>query len=98
MGIFRKLWNKVCQFVEKTYTDRKTGELFLSVVIGLGVTGIFFCLAWFALLCMKGIPLWCLILDIAVIIFCVWAIVKGVIPMAKEAFGLLEKLDDDKNQ
>jgi hypothetical protein len=47
---------------------------------------------------MKGISLGWLIFDIAIIAFCAWAIVKGVIPMAKEAFGFLEKLDDDKNQ
>lgn len=98
MGIFRKAWDKVFRFVEKAYTDRNTGELFLSVVLALGAVGVFFCLVWFVLLCMKGIPLWCLIFDIAIIIFCIWAVVKGVIPMAKEAFGFLEKLDDDKDR
>lgn len=98
MEIFRKLRNKVCQFVEKTHTERKTWELFLSVVFALGAVGVLFCLVWFALLCMKGISLGWLIFDIAIIAFCAWAIVKGVIPMAKEAFGFLEKLDDDKNQ
>ena len=98
MGIFRKALDKVCRFVEKTYTDRNTGELFLSVVFALGAVGVLFCLVWFALLCMKGISLGWLIFDIAIIAFCAWAIVKGVIPMAKEAFGFLEKLDDDKNQ
>jgi len=84
---------------EKTRnTDRNTGKLFLSVVFALGAVGVLFCLVWFALLCMKGIPLWCLIFDVAIIIFCIWAVVKGVIPMAKEAFDFLEKLDDDKDR
>lgn len=93
MNIFKKIWKKVEDFVVKTQTDRKTGELFLAVILGLGATGIIFCLAWFACLVMAGMPLGWIIFDIAIIVFCAWAVIKGVIPMAKEAFNGLEKLD-----
>ena len=98
MGLFKKIWTKIDNFVVKTYTDRKTGELFLSVICGLGATGVFFWLAAFILQCIQGLPLWCIILDIALIIFCIWAVVKGIIPMAKEAFELLENSDKDENK
>ena len=88
-----KIWNKIKEFVNKSYTDWKTGELFLGLVLILGGIGAFFCLIWFVLLCMKGIPLWCLIFDIAIIAFCAWAVIKCVIPMAKEAFKDLSKMD-----
>ena len=96
MRIFRKIWNEIERFVVKTQTDRKTGELFLTSVLALGTVGIVFCLGWFACLIMKGIPLWALIFDVAIILFCAWAIIWGVVPMAKEAFGYLEKLDEDE--
>ena len=96
MKIFRKIWNEIERFVIKTQTDRKTGELFLASVLALGAVGIIFCLGWFACLVMKGIPLWALIFDVAVILFCAWAIIK-LIPMAKEAFRWIEKIDEDKN-
>lgn len=92
------LWNKIEQFVEKTYTDRKTGEAFLSVVLALGAVGVFFCLLWFALLVKQGLPLWCIIFDVAIIIFCGWAVVKMIIPWTKEAFEHLEKLDENENK
>ena len=90
MGIFKKIEN----FVNKTYTDKKTGEGFLTLVLALGIVGALFCLVRFALLLMRGMPLWVLIFDITIILFCAWAIIKGVIPMAKDAFNHLDKLDE----
>jgi hypothetical protein len=92
------LRKKIEQFVEKTYTDRKTGETFLSAVLALGAVGVFFCLLWFALLVKKGLPLWCIIFDVAIIAFCGWAVVKMIIPWTKEAFEHLEKLDENENK
>ena len=86
MGIFKKIWRKLEGVTEKIYTDRKTGENFIAFVLTLGAVGVFFCLVWFALLCKQGIPLGLLIFDIAIIVFCAWAIIKGVIPLAKDAF------------
>ena len=97
MKILKKIWNEIERFVIKTQTDRKTGELFLAAVLALAAVGIIFCLGWFACLVMEGIPLWALIFDVAIILFCAWAIIWGVIPMAKEAFGWIEKIDEDKN-
>ena len=92
------LWNKIERFVEKTYTDRKTGETFLTVILSLGAVGIFMCLLWFGMLVKQGLPLWCIIFDVAIIIFCGWAVVKMVIPWTKEAFEHLEKLDENENK
>ena len=87
------IWNKIKEFVDKTQTDRETGEKFLGGVLALGVVGVISCLIWFALLCMQGIPLGYLIFDIAIILFCAWAIIWGVIPMAKDAFKQMEKME-----
>ena len=92
------LWNQIEQFVEKTYTDRKTGETFLTVILSLGAVGIFMCLLEFGLLVKQGMPLWCIIFDIAIILFCGWAVVKMIIPWTKEAFEHLEKLDKDEDK
>ena len=87
------IWNKIKEFVDKTYTDRETGEKFLGGVLILGGIGIFFCIMWFIGLCMQGIPLGYLIFDIAIILFCAWAIIKAVIPMSKEAFKHLSEME-----
>ena len=86
-----KIWNKIKGFVDKVYTDKKTGNLFLANVIALGAVGLIFCLAWFVMLCVGGIPLWALIFDSAIILFCAWAIFYGIVPMAREAFKLINK-------
>lgn len=91
-----RLWKKIEEFVEQTYTDKKTGNLFLAAVLALGAVGVIFCLAWFAVMCMNGIPLWALIFDGAIILFCAWAIIWGIIPMAKEAFGWMNKEEENE--
>lgn len=88
------IWNKIKEFVNKTHTDRETGEKFIGGVLALGAVGIFFCIMWFIGLCMQGIPLGYLIFDIAIILFCAWAIIRAVIPMSKEAFRQLRELDN----
>lgn len=96
MKTFKKIWSKVDGFTKKTQTDRKTGELFLASVLALAVVGIIFCLGWLVCLIMEGMSIGWLIFDVAVVIFCAWAIIWGVIPMAKETFSDLEKLDKKK--
>lgn len=92
------LWKKIEEFVEKTYTDRKTGETFLAVILSLGMIGVFMCLLGFGMLVKKGLPLWCILFDIAIFIFCGWAVVKMIIPWTKEAFDHLEKLEENENK
>lgn len=91
--------NALKKFLNKTYTDRKTGEIFITSVLALGAVGLIFCLVWFALLCAKGIPLGILIFDIAIIAFCVWAIVAAIIPGAKQIYKDYEKMEyKEKNR
>ena len=87
------LWNKIKEFVEKTYTDKDTGNIFLSTILIFGAFGFILCLIWFGMMCAKGIPLWTLIFDIAIILFCAWAIIWGIIPMAKDAFKSINEND-----
>lgn len=88
------IWDKIKEFVNKTHTDRETGEKFLGGVLALGAVGVFFCIMWFIGLCMQGIPLGYLIFDIAIILFCAWAIIRAVIPMSNDAFRQLRELDN----
>ena len=88
------IWNKIKEFVNKTHTDRETGEKFIGGVLALGAVGVFFCIMWFIGLCMQGIPLGYLIFDIAIILFCAWAIIRAVIPMSNDAFRQLRELDN----
>ena len=86
------IWNKIKNFVDKTYTDRETGKKFITFVLSLGTIGILLCLIWFALLCKEGLPLWCIIFDIAIIAFCAWAIIKAIIPGAKQVYKHLGEM------
>jgi hypothetical protein len=88
-----ELLNKIKWYVDKTYTDRETGEKFISFVLTLGAVGIIFCIIWFILLCMKGMPVGFIIFDIAIIAFCAWAIIKAIIPNAKKIYKHLEKIE-----
>ena len=85
------LWNKIKEFVGKTCTSKDTGNMFLSTILIFGAFGFILCLVWFGLLCVRGIPLWALIFDIAILLFCTWAIIWGIIPMAKDAFKSINK-------
>ena len=98
MKIFKKLWGGVENFVYKTQTDRLTGEIFLTAVLAIAVLGGICCLGWLACMVMEGMPIGWLIFDGSVVAFCAWAVIKGIIPMAKEAFGYLEKIDEDKTE
>lgn len=93
MKIFKKFLGKVEDFVIKTHTDRLTGEIFLTAVLAIAVLGGICCLGWLACMVMDGMPIGWLIFDGAVVVFCAWVVINGIIPMAKEAFGMLEKLD-----
>ena len=85
------LWNKIKEFVDRTYTDADTGRGFLTFVLLLGGFGISLCLIWFILALLSGIPVWAIILDSAVILFCGWVVVKLIIPLAKESFKMINE-------
>lgn len=93
-----KLWRKIEQIVDKINTEPEAGRNFLTGVLMLGGIGVFFCLVWFGLMVAAGMPLWALIFDSAIILFCVWAIVKGVIPMSKEAFKQIDEKEKKQKE
>jgi len=93
-----KIWKKIEQIVDKINTDPETGRTFLINVLTLGGIGILFCLVWFGLMVATGMPLWALIFDSAIILFCVWAIVKGVVPMSKEAFKQIDEKEKKQKE
>ena len=79
--------------VDKIHSDKNAGNTFLTAVLGVGAFGILLCLVWFALLVMKGMEWYWIVFDCAVIAFCAWAIIKGIVPMSKIAFDQINKMD-----
>ena len=99
--IYNKRWNKglVGRTVDKINTDPKAGWMFLTTILFLGGFGIVLCLIWFYLLIKQGMSVGWIIFDTAIVIFCGWAIVKGIIPMSKEAFRQIEeKSKEDESE
>ena len=101
--IIEKLYNKILKTgrkwdkglvgrtVDKINTDPEAGWTFLTTVLLLGGFGIVLCLLWFYLLIKQGMPVGWIIFDSAIVIFCGWAIIKGVIPMSKEAYKSIDE-------
>jgi cadmium resistance protein CadD (predicted permease) len=77
--------------LEKVYTDKKVCKTFLASVFAVGGVGILTCLGWFVSLCVKGIPVGWIIFDVAIIIFCLWALVMVVVPMTREIFESFDR-------
>jgi hypothetical protein len=65
--------------------------MFISIVLSLAITGLLCCGVWFYLLLKQGMGLGWILFDVAIIIFSIWAIVAGVIPM-------LKRYDDKRRQ
>jgi len=96
--IIEKLYNKILKAgkkmdkglvgrtVDKINTDPEAGWTFLTTVLLLGGFGIVLCLLWFYFLIKQGMSVGWIIFDSAIVIFCVWAIIRGIIPMSKEAY------------
>lgn len=83
------------KIVDKINTDSDAGRTFLTTILLIGGFGIMFCLVWFYLMIKEGMPMGWIIFDSAVVIFCGWAIIKGVIPMTKKSF---KEMNDKKNR
>ena len=86
MGVIKNIVNKI-------NTQPDAGWIFLTTVLGVGAFGVLFCLVWFIDLVSKGMPIGWLIFNIAIVVFCVWAIFCGIIPMAKEAYKDIRNKD-----
>ena len=105
--IIEKIYNKILKVgkkmdkglvgrtVDKINTDPEAGWTFLTTILLLGGFGIVLCLLWFYFLIKQGMPVGWIIFDSAIVIFCGWAIIKGVIPMSKEAY---KSIDEKRKQ
>lgn len=87
-----KKWNKglIGRTVDKINTDPEAGWVFITTVLILGGVGVVLCLLWFYLLIKQGMPVGWIIFDTAIVIFCAWAIIKGVIPMSRDCYKTIE--------
>lgn len=90
---FLKLGKKINKgpvekFFDTVNDDPEAGWWFLTTVLLIGGFGVGLCILWFYLMLVQGMPVWAIIFDSAIIIFCAWAIIKGVIPMSKEAYRI----------
>ena len=87
-----KKWDKgfIGRTVDKINTDPEAGWVFITTVLILGVAGVVLCLLWFYLLIKQGMPVGWIIFDTAVVIFCAWAIIKGIIPMSRDCYKNIE--------
>lgn len=107
--IIEKLYNKILKAgkkmdkgligrtVDKINTDPEAGWAFLTAVLILGGVGVFLCLLWFYLLIKQGMPVGWIIFDTAIVIFCAWAIIKGVIPMSRDCYKIIEDKREKQN-
>ena len=101
--IIEKLYNKITKIGEKwgkgplgrivddINNDPDKSWAFLSLVLIFGGLGIVLCLLWFYFLIKQGMPVGWIIFDSAIVIFCGWAIIRGIIPMSKEAYKSIDK-------
>jgi len=100
--IIEKLYNKILKAgkkmdkglvgrtVDKINTDPEVGWIFITTVLLLGGFGVVLCLLWFYLLIKQGMPVGWIIFDTAIVIFCAWAIIKGIIPMSRDCYKIIE--------
>jgi len=88
-----KKWDKglIGRTVDRINTDPEAGWTFLTTILILGGVGIVLCLIWFYLLVKQGMPVGWIIFDTAIVIFCGWAIIKGIIPMSRNCYKIIEK-------
>ena len=92
-----KKWDKglIGRTVDRINTDPEAGWTFLTTILILGGVGIVLCLIWFYLLVKQGMPVGWIIFDTAIVIFCAWAIIKGIIPMSRNCYKIIEKKKKD---
>lgn len=94
-----KRWDKglIGRTVDRINTDPEAGWTFLTTVLLLGGLGIVLCLIWFYLLVKQGMPIPWIIFDTAIVIFCGWAIIKGIIPMSRNCYKIIEEKRKKQN-
>ena len=92
-------WGKgpLGRIVDGINNDPDKSWAFLSLILILGGFGIVLCLLWFYFLIKQGMPVGWIIFDSAIVIFCGWAIIKGVIPMSKEASKSIDEKREKQN-
>ena len=92
-----KKWDKglIGRTVDRINTEPEAGWTFLTTILILGGVGIVLCLIWFYLLVKQGMPVGWIIFDTAIVIFCAWAIIKGIIPMSRNCYKIIEKKKKD---
>ena len=84
--------------VTSILNDPQAGWTFLTLVLLVGGFGVFCCLMWFYLLIQKGMEWYWILFDSAIVLFCLWAVIWGIIPMAREAYkDINKKREDDGN-
>lgn len=85
--------------VDNINKDPECGWVFLTTILLLGGFGIGLCLVWFYLMLKQGMPVWAIILDSSVVIFCAWVIIKFIVPKSKECYNIFEeKRKNNKNE
>ena len=92
-------WGKgrLGRIVDSINNDPEKSWTFLSLVLIFGGFGIGLCILWFYFMIKEGMPVWAIIFDTTIVIFCGWAIVKGIIPMSKKAFKLIDEKREKQN-
>ena len=90
-------WNKgrLGKAVDTINTDPEAGWVFLTTVLLVGGFGVVLCLLRFYYMIKQGMPIGWILFEVAVILFCAWAVIRGIIPMSKTAYGLINKQRED---
>lgn len=90
-------WNKgrIGKIVNTINTDPEAGWVFLTTVLLVGGLGVGFCLLWFYLMLKQGMPVGWIIFEVVIILFCAWAVIRGIIPMSRTAYKMINKQRED---
>lgn len=90
-------WNKgrLGKIVDTINTNPEAGWVFLTTVLLVGGFGVVLCLLWFYYMMKQGMSVGWILFEVAIILFCAWAVIRGIIPMSKNAYGLINKQRED---
>ena len=80
--------------VDNILNDPHAGWTFLTIVLLVGGFGLFCCFMWFNLLIQKGMEWDWIVFDSAIVLFCLWAVIWGIIPMARGAYKDIKKRNE----
>ena len=92
-------WDRglVKRTVDNILHDPQAGWTFLTTVLLLGGFGVICCFLWFYFLIKQGMEWYWIVFDSAIVLFCLWAIIWGIIPMARGAYKDIKKKEDYGN-